>query len=162
MRPVFAIVLAVAILGSVKGYMSFQKAASARRVSNQPEAVQQHNFELRFATTFAAAADPFQLYPAAVQIRRIGSDEPILRYADEVSPETTQAAEVYLPSGVSQLIVEARAVDGQVDGAAPEATPTLDLQVFSKDSGAAPAATAVVTLRREGQRLVGETEIKLP
>ena len=161
MRPIIAVLMAAAILGSVKGYMSFQKAASTPPKAPTADTQRTANYELRFTPSFAADPDPFQLYPAAVEIRRRGDDEPVLRYADPVTAEETHTAEIFLPAGVSQLIIEARSADLQNIDTKPNEL-TVQLEFRSTDNNAAPPVAVSVTLRPDWQRLVGETEIKLP
>lgn len=74
MRPLFALVTALLILGIVQAFVTFQAGIRAPRSVTTIEHVAQGKFSVDVTLTFDAAADEFSLEPAAVVVLHHGKE----------------------------------------------------------------------------------------
>lgn len=156
MRPLFALLLSASILGAVQGYLTFQRGLHAQAPPTQPSAPANSDIELTFELDVAAAPEPFQLHPAALEIWRVGGERPVVRHATEVPPGQAISVPAYgLRPGVHHL----RVVIWLAESERPPAEATIQLR-WEKQGEAFGEQS--MPLRVDGLKAVGELELEAP
>ena len=163
MRPLFAISLVALILGTVQGFMVLQQSIAeqhADRWEHDREASATADFHCQLDVTlnFPAASDPFLLYPASLEIMRVGATEPVVRHVAPIGAHETVAVEVnsgVLREGLNELTVQVWPADSSE--LASQHTLTLRWQIDGE-----PQPEQVWRGSVQGESVVAHGRFELP